>query len=475
MLFNSVLFLIFFLIVYGIYHLAPNNFRKYILLSSSMLFYATWDWMNFESTIPRFLIHFIIVIVINYFFVYTLERSNSQSIKKLLITIAVILNVLNLGFFKYFYFTLDAIGLILSIPGLKEKGQANFHIILPIAISFYTFQTIAFLVDKYRGSIPETTSFVDFALFIFFFPQQLAGPILKANEFLPRLKNPIAVSERDIWIGLYYIGLGIFKKGVLADTIAFIINPVFANPTDYSGLTLLLSMISFLFQLYGDFSGYSDMAIGCGKLLGFDLPQNFNKPFYSQNFSEMWERWHITLSRFLREYIFFPLGGSKVSEWRTNINLLITMTIAGIWHGANWNFIIWGIVISFSLIIERLILNKMSWWKNSQKGFLLFLKISIVLIFWFIIALIFRVNHLGDLAIFSKKISTWAIGSSVKWEQLVSNSLLLYFIQYYEHEENIQEFFMKYPKFITASISIILLFILTELSNRQVQFIYFQF
>ncbi|NBU99491.1 MAG: MBOAT family protein, partial [Spirochaetia bacterium] len=297
--------------------------------------------------------------------------------------------------------------IISSITGNPEwhtNIRANFQIILPIAISFYSFQIIAFVVDKYRGEIPEHTTFVEFSLFIFFFPQQLAGPILKANEFFPRLHSPKEVTKEDVEIGLYYILLGVIKKGVFADSLAYAITPIFANPSQYNAISLFLAILGFLFQLWGDFAGYCDIAIGCGKLLGFDLPNNFNRPFYSVRFSEMWLRWHITLSRFLRDYIYFPMGGSKYGEFRTTFNSAFTMVIAGIWHGANWNYILWGVVIAISLILERQVLDRFEWWKLKSEGRDKFIKNCVVLLFWLVLSIIFRANQLSDIPIFLTRI-----------------------------------------------------------------------
>lgn len=440
-----------------------------------MLFYASWDWLNFETPVPRFFIHFTTVTSINYLFVILLEKYKSKSVSGKIISTAVFLNVLNLGFFKYFYFAIEVAGVLVGHPEWKGEARGSFDIILPIAISFYTFQTIAFLVDKYRGEIPDHTSYVDFTLFIFFFPQQLAGPILKAKEFLPRLKSPVPMDEERIWMGLYFIGLGIIKKGVFADSIAYIISPVFASPSDYSAQSLALSLLGFLFQLWGDFAGYSDMAVGCGKLLGFDLPQNFNRPFYSQGFAEMWERWHITLSRFLREYIYFPMGGSRVVEWRAAFNTGFTMVLAGLWHGANWTYLYWGVVIAISLIVERYLLNRIPFWKEKQIGWKRSLKIGVILLFWLYLGLIFRSNRVEDIPLIWNRIFSGAVGQSVKWEELLFMPILMYILQYFEYKEEFYTGLLKRRVLAAVSLSTILLFVLAELSNKQVQFLYFQF
>jgi alginate O-acetyltransferase complex protein AlgI len=475
MLFNSVLFLIFFLVVYIIYHLVNQNQKKIVLLFASMIFYASWDFLNFSYPIPRFFIHFLTVISINYLFILGIEKAKSHRNKKTVLIASVLFNILNLGFFKYFYFSIEIIGVLLGHPEWRVAVQNEIHIILPIAISFYTFQTISFLVDKYRGEIPEHTNYIDFTLFIFFFPQQLAGPILKANEFFPRLYHPKKVDRDDILTGLYHIILGIIKKGVFADSLAYIINPIFSNPSEYSSTALFFAIISFLFQLWGDFSGYSDMAIGCGKLLGFDLPNNFNRPFFSIRFSEMWLRWHFTLSRFLRDYIYFPLGGSKYGELRTSINSGTTMVIAGIWHGANWNYILWGVIISFSLILEKQLLDRFYWWKEKNQGVHRFFKGLIIFLFWLILSLIFRINQLSDISIFTSRILNLSEGKNVILDQFILIPIVMMIIQYYEYSPKVINLYKENFWKITIVLVLILLFILTEFTKKQVQFIYFQF
>jgi len=440
-----------------------------------MIFYSSWDFLNFENPIPLFFTHFFIVICINYLFIIGIEKSENHKVKKIFMIFSTLFNLSNLVFFKYFYFLFEIVSSITGNPEFYTYAKTNFQIVLPIAISFYSFQIIAFVVDKYRGEIQEHTTFVEFSLFIFFFPQQLAGPILKASEFFPRLHSPKEVTKEDVEIGLYYILLGVVKKGVFADSLAYIITPIFANPSEYNAPSLLLAIFSFLFQLWGDFAGYCDIAIGCGKLLGFDLPNNFNRPFFSIRFSEMWVRWHITLSRFLRDYIYFPMGGSKYGEFRTTFNSAFTMVIAGIWHGANWNYIVWGVVIAMSLILERQILDRFKWWKENSMGWDKFIKNCIVLFVWFIFSTIFRVNQLADIPIFIERIFSFSEGKKVSYDELLFIPMIMMAMQYYEYTPSIFEFIRKRFWIIAFSSSLVLLFLLAELGNKQVQFIYFQF
>lgn len=476
MLFNSVIFLVFFLIVYSVFHLQPEKYRKYTLLLSSMVFYGAWDYLNFESPFPRFLFHFFTVIAVNYIFIAGMQSTESAGKRKLFLVAALVLNILNLAFFKYFYFIIDAAGILAGHPEWVAQAKTEFKIILPIAISFYTFQTIAFLVDKYRGEIPEKTSFTDFALFIFFFPQQLAGPILRAKEFLPYLSKPLPVDSEMIRMGLIFIGTGLIKKAVIADSMAEFVNPVFANPSAASSPEILMASVGFLFQIWGDFAGYSDMAIGCGRLLGFVLPRNFIAPFLASRFSEMWLRWHITLSSFLRDYLYFPMGGSRVSSVRASVNVMLTMTLAGLWHGANWNFVLWGFVIGLSLVIETNILDRFYFWRESKTGTAVTVRWFLVFCFWTFIAVIFRVNQVSDLAVLAKGLFAVkpAMGK-IRPDQFASLCLLTALLHYAELKIEILNRRIFHSKIFFAAAAAVLMFVLADLSNKQVQFIYFQF
>lgn len=475
MLFNSFLFLVFFAFVYIAFHYSPFKYRKFILYFSSILFYGSWDILNFDTYIPRFLIHFLTVISINYFFLRRMESVPEADGRKKYLTLAIIFNVINLGFFKYFYFLTEILGDLTGRPGLREQVRSEIHIILPIAISFYTFQIIAYLIDYHKGVIKEKTSYLDFSIFVLFFPQQLAGPILRAHEFMPQLKVDKELEKEDIVDGISLIGFGLIKKVVLADSIAAIIDPVYANPSIYSSQAIMIACAGFIFQLWGDFSGYSDIARGCGRLLGFQLPKNFTGPLFATGFKEMWARWHMTLSGFLRDYIYFPLGGSRGTEFRISINNLTTMFIAGIWHGANWTFIVWGLIVGLAIVLERAFLDRFYFWRESKALHAVIIKVAIINIFWFFIGTVFRINHLSDLGAFWNKILSLSGGETVNVQSFLKLTVLFYILHAIEYNP---EFLKKYigrpiPWIIAASI--ILLFMITALSNRQVQFYYFQF
>ncbi len=474
MLFNSFLFLIFFLLVYLIYHSVKQSYRKYVLYFSSIIFYGSWDIINFDSVLPKFLIHFLLAISINYIFILFIRKSEGS--RRLIFFATIItLNLLNLGFFKYFYFATEIFGIIIGSADLKKEMMEKFPIILPIAISFYTFQIIAFVVDEYKNKIPPTTSYLDFSIFILFFPQQLAGPILRASDFLPQLNKQTELTDEKITDGISLIGLGLIKKVILADSMAFLLDPVFANPSAYQGKALLCAMFGFFFQLWGDFSGYSDIARGCGKLLGFDLAKNFTGPIFSQSFKEMWSRWHITLSSFLRDYVYFSLGGNRGSAFRTEFNGMITMLIAGIWHGAGWNFVLWGLLVGGSLSLERLVLDKFAFWKDSQTLFARIFRFIILGLFFSVLSFIFRIRGLSDIPIFMAKLNIFNSGQKILYENFFYLSILFYILQYLEFNPDFIKNKIQKPVRWILPISVVLLFAVSSLSNRQVQFFYFQF
>lgn len=475
MLFNSFLFLIFFLIVYFLYHHTSEKLRKPILFVSSMVFYGSWDYITFDSLVPKFLLHFMTVITVNFLFLKWMERCATQQEKKIPLTISIVLNVLNIAFFKYFYFLAEILGLIIGKPELKINAMENIHIILPIAISFYTFQIIAYLVDYYRGIVTEKTSYLDFSIFILFFPQQLAGPILRAKEFMPQLNTKRSLSDEQIVQGIGLVGFGLLKKVVLADSIARLLDPVFANPSAYSGKAIVCALLGFFVQLWGDFSGYSDIARGCGKLLGFELPKNFVGPMFSQSFKEMWTRWHITLSSFLRDYIYFPLGGSKGSSIRTDVNNFITMFIAGVWHGANWNYVVWGLVIGFSMMLERNLLNRFKFWSESKTIFAKSFRWFVLGMFWCLLADIFRVASLSDLGLMFNRAILSLSGEKIRYEEFSYLIILFFILHAIEFKPEIISERVKRPVTAIVLSSVLFLFMMTALSNRQVQFFYFQF
>ncbi|MEC4985962.1 MAG: MBOAT family O-acyltransferase, partial [Oscillatoria sp. PMC 1076.18] len=284
------------------------------------------------------------------------QTANLQR-RKLLLTVSLLTNLSILGFFKYFNFFVDSLIQLFNWLGIAAD-PLTLNIILPVGISFYTFQTLSYTIDVYRGKLIPAKNLLDFAVYVAFFPQLVAGPIERAENFLPQVTHPRKLNLAQINAGLFLILWGYFKKVVIADNIGLIANAVFNDYTDYQGIDVIIGILAFTVQIYGDFSGYSDIARGISKLMGFELMVNFKLPFFALNPSDFWARWHISLSTWLRDYLYIPLGGNRQGTFNTYRNLGITMLLGGLWHGAAWNFVIWGAYHGLILIIYRIVSRK---------------------------------------------------------------------------------------------------------------------
>jgi len=327
--------------------------RKLILLSASCFFYAWWDW--------RFLGLLAIVTVLDYYVSHFMTLTSDPQKRKILLWISIAANLGFLGFFKYFNFFIDSLNLITQPLGW-QVGTLN--IILPIGISFYTFETLSYVIDVFRGTHGPAKSLLDYAIFITFFPRLVAGPIMRPSQFLPQLERGILLDFNNIMEGVQLFLIGLLKKLVIADNCAILVDQIYKSPSLFSTSTVWLAVLAYSVQIYFDFSGYTDMARGIGKMIGFDLPQNFNLPYTAQSITEFWTRWHISLSSWLRDYLYISLGGNRKGNLRTYANLMITMLLGGLWHGASWNFVLWGGLHGGFLSIERLGFGK----KPSQQA-----------------------------------------------------------------------------------------------------------
>ncbi|MCB1159292.1 MAG: MBOAT family protein [Leptospiraceae bacterium] len=376
MQFNSIPFLFFFAVMYIIYWNIPYRFRHIFLILAGMLFYA-------YSSIS-FLFHFLFIISINYFLYVQLNKKPDKKI----LSLAVLVNILNLGFFKYFYFFSKVLG---DITGLEMFYHAKDHIqiFLPLAISFYSFQMIAAAVDSYRRPDPSYQPFWKYLLFVLFFPVLIAGPIMRMTDFFPNLerKEP----EKDmVYRACFLMMSGLIKKALFADPLNTFSAPVFANPSEYNVYSLFGAGLLYTMQLFFDFSGLTDMARSVALFLGFEIPENFFAPYYSLTVREFWSRWHVTLSQWLRDYIYFPLGGSRVSEFRTYINVFLTMVIGGFWHGANYTFVAWGAYLGVVMGMERFLETKYGWTLVPKSKLLKPLKAMLVFFVISVSVLMFR-------------------------------------------------------------------------------------
>ncbi len=351
MLFNSIDFAIFLPIVFIIYWFLVNRnirLQNLLVVVSSYVFYGWWDW--------RFLSLIIFSTLIDYSVGRKLKTEENQKRRDLLLWISIIVNLGFLGFFKYYNFFLDNFISSFSFFGGRITPN-SLNIILPVGISFYTFQTLSYTIDVYKRKLEPTTDIIAFSAFVSFFPQLVAGPIERATNLLPQFYSKRKFDYPKAVDGMRQILWGLFKKVVVADNCAEIANYVFNNSNELGGSTLVIGAVCFTFQIYGDFSGYSDIAIGTSRLFGFNLKQNFAFPYFSRNIAEFWRRWHISLSTWFRDYLYIPLGGSKCGTWKKIRNTLIIFIVSGFWHGANWTFIIWGLLNAL-YFIPLLITNK---------------------------------------------------------------------------------------------------------------------
>ncbi|MCB1189855.1 MAG: MBOAT family protein [Leptospiraceae bacterium] len=492
MLFNSIPFIFFFAVVYTIYWNIPKKLRQVFLTLSGIAFYAYYS-------VPL-LIHFVIIIVLNYYLYYKIHTTKT----KLYASLAVILNLVNLGFFKYFYFFTNFLGDITRIAIFKQAPDL-FHIALPLAISFYSFQMIAAAVDEYRKPSQDLITFKNYLSFVLFFPVLIAGPIMRTNDFFPNFTrvNP----EKDqIYRACYLMVSGLIKKVLIADPIALIIAPVYANPNEYSALTIAMAAVFYAFQVYADFSGLTDMARSVALFLGFEIPENFYGSFFSTSARELWKRWHATLSFWLRDYIYFPLGGSRKGEFRTYINLLITMTLGGLWHGANYTYVAWGAYWGILLGLERYLEDKLHLPLTPKKSkVLMVIKAMIVFCFFSFSALMFRANNAESMidlivGVFSNNpmyLQEQIMGVGGEWlidgmglvasetpflmntfktyETVIYMFILIFFFQVVQYKPETMDRFRKYDPILVPVLGVLTIFMLALLSQGGETFIYYQF
>lgn len=345
MLFHTFHFLIFFSIVFTVYWvLSGHRLRKLWLLVSSCYFYMSWN--------PWLISLILLSASVDYVVALRLERVASPTLRRAMVILSISINLGLLLFFKYTNFFLDTVAPAVNLLGIGFRPPL-LHLILPLGISFYTFETISYIVDVYQGRQRPVRNILDYALYIMFFPHLVAGPIVRPHDFLPQLATPKSWSWFRLRLGIQLFLLGLFKKAVIADTLAPLVDMVFARPANFDSAAIWVAVLGYAVQIYCDFSGYSDMAIGLAHTLGYHLPANFRLPYLAADISEFWKRWHITLSTWLRDYLYIPLGGNRYGPVLTQRNLLLTMLLGGLWHGANWTFAIWGAYHGVLLILHR--------------------------------------------------------------------------------------------------------------------------
>ncbi len=479
MVFNSFEYAVFLPAVFLIYWLLFRNkmrVQNLLLVGASYLFYGWWDW--------RFLGLLLLSTSVDFFIGKSIEQSKNIRHKKTLLFISLGVNLGVLGFFKYYNFFIDNLATAYNWAG-HDFNLTTLHIILPVGISFYTFQTLSYTLDVYKGKIKASNDFISFAAFVSFFPQLVAGPIERATNLLPQFQSNRKFSYGQSVDGLRQILWGLFKKVMIADNCAFLVNDIFKGSEHYGGSTLAIGAILFAFQIYGDFSGYSDIAIGTARLFGFNLMQNFNFPYFSRDIAEFWRKWHISLSTWFRDYVYIPLGGSRVKKARRITNVMVVFLISGFWHGANWTFLAWGLLHAL-MFLPLLLFNRnrknlgsvattglVPNWKDL---FSMVLTFSLTTFAW----IFFRAETIGHALDYVRRIFSKSLFS--RPEVMLDNKVLLFFcfflvMEWVGKTEQfaIQKILINKPRSIRWLLYVGLIVAILLYGGIQQDFIYFQF
>ena len=388
MLFNSLQFLVFFPLVVILYYLLPYKKRWILLLLSSYYFYMSWN--------PAYIVLILISTFVDYFAAIKMSEQKTKKKRRKYLFFSLLANLGLLFIFKYFNFFNDSVKLFFESIGLNY-GVSSLNLLLPVGISFYTFQTLSYTIDVYKGITKPERHFGIFAVYVSFFPQLVAGPIERSERLLPQFHKQVIANENNFSSGMKLMVWGFFKKVVVADNVAVIVNHVYNNVNNFKGLPLIIATFLFAIQIYCDFSGYSDIAIGSARIMGIDLMKNFNTPYFAKSISEFWKRWHISLSTWFRDYVYIPLGGNRVSKGRHYLNLFLTFLISGLWHGANWTFVVWGALHGSFIVVESAFTDVFKKRKKKKSNFILNL---LKMIFTFMLVnftwIFFRANNLKD-------------------------------------------------------------------------------
>ncbi len=477
MLFTELTFWGFFAVVCCLYLVLPHKGQNRMLLVASYVFYGAWDW--------RFLGLILLSTVVDYLVALRMAGETQQARRKRLLYVSLAVNLGMLGIFKYLGFFVDSFADLLAMTGY-QADPFTLSIILPVGISFYTFQTLSYTIDVYRRDLEPTRDFLDFALFVAFFPQLVAGPIERATNLLPNITNPRRVTLDAVGRGGVLCLVGLIKKIVIADGIAPTVNTIYASP-DPSGLDIILATWLFAIQIYCDFSGYTDIARGVAKMLGFGLMRNFAQPYFSTNPQEFWRRWHISLSTWLRDYLYISLGGNRGGNWQTYKNLMATMVLGGLWHGAAWNFVLWGVYQGGLLGVHRALTGRgrdlgegarrsLMGWALRLGGIALFFQV--VCYGW----LLFRAQSFGQIREFTGRLlglvptDYFAVSMpNPPLAALIGILCLICWDAMTEVSGNVR-FYLRWPMPIRAAIYAVMIYLLAfGATTAPSAFIYFQF
>ena len=478
MLFNSLNFAIFLPTVFLIYWFATKGnlkLQNILLLVSSYFFYACWDW--------RFLFLLIFSTLLDYFTGIKMSDAKNQNSKKFWFWLSISVNLGFLGVFKYYNFFAESFVIALDNIGLHVNPW-TLKVILPVGISFYTFHGLSYVIDIYKDRIKAEKNFIDYSVFVSFFPLLVAGPIERATHLLPQIQKKRTFDYSKAVDGLRQILWGLFKKVVIADQCAEYANQIFNNSADYSGSTLVLGAVFFTFQIYGDFSGYSDIALGTARLFGIDLLRNFAFPYFSRDIAEFWRRWHISLSTWFRDYLYIPLGGSKGGTWMKVRNTFIIFIVSGFWHGANWTFIVWGLLNAL-YIMPSIIYNtnrtnleivaKGKYLPTLKDFFSIGITFSLTVFAW----IFFRVENLTHATQFISQIFSKTFFSipSIRPTNLLVLLIIFMVIEWLGRQEQyaIEKIGLKWKSTFRYAFYYAIIIAIFWLAGKDQQFIYFQF
>lgn len=482
MLFNSLDFAIFLPIVFILYWFVVNKnlkLQNLLIVAASYLFYGWWDW--------RFLSLVLFSTLVDYSIGLKLTSEENHNKRKVLLWVSILVNLGFLGFFKYYNFFLDNFVTAFSLFGTEIKAN-SLNIILPVGISFYTFQTLSYTIDVYKRKLEPTKDFIAFSAFVSFFPQLVAGPIERATHLLPQFYKKRNFDYSKATDGMRQILWGLFKKVVIADNCAEFANQIFNHSADMNGSTLVLGALFFTFQIYGDFSGYSDIAIGTSRLFGFDLMRNFAFPYFSRDIAEFWRRWHISLSTWFRDYLYIPLGGSRGGTLMKVRNTFIIFIVSGFWHGANWTFIAWGVlnaIYFLPLLLTQSNRNNLgsvaqgSLFPSLKEFFQIATTFGLTVFAW----IFFRAENIGSALTIVGSIFSESLFSSPiihdPWSFLILTfSLMLFILIEWLGRESVhplEKFGFKWPPYLRWSMYLSLFTLSLLLGGSEQDFIYFQF
>jgi D-alanyl-lipoteichoic acid acyltransferase DltB (MBOAT superfamily) len=473
MLFNSFVFFVFLAVVLPIFYCLPTKTSKNVfLLIASYVFYGYWDW--------RFCALLILSTIIDFYIGLKIHNARTAQLSKRYFLVSLITNLGILGVFKYFNFFIE------SFQALSEKlgwqlDMLHLNVILPVGISFYTFQTLSYSIDVYRKKLKPADNIIDFALFVSIFPQLVAGPIERASDLLPQLTVKLKPSIEQIKQGVVLIVMGLFRKVIIGDSAGRYVDNIFSNMAHYSSYELIFGLVMFSIQIYADFSGYSHIARGTAKMLGVELMKNFEQPYLSQNITEFWRRWHISLSTWLKDYLYIALGGNRKGTISTYVNIIITMLLGGLWHGASWNFVIWGGLHGIYLSIHKMMLKGEKIPERITKLNLatvskIFLTYCLVLFTW----LFFRSTSWDMTTLYFSKIYNWETTehATILTVVMISFVAITLLLDYFEYVTKKHTFLLNIKSWGVKVGILLALFIVSiayMFQSEPLPFIYFQF